>query len=343
MNKIYEHQLELNKMKLFEAEKGRKVWKRKHMSDVSIPKGETSPVKKKDLPQEPTSDLAPYTGADLAWDVAGTVDPTGVVDLANAARYAAKGQWGDAAISALGAIPYVGDLGKAGRVAKAVTKVDKPITVTAKRVYPKAASVTEVKPFKPSPKPTAGPAIPQSLPSANLPMQLPSSPSGGSLAVRKTGALAKTTRDIATGAAASEIIRAAKRVYDDANDNEDDDEDNSKSKMVIEPKPETQLNLQRLSVYDPGDPSGYSKSVVAKRGHEELPHGYHPFFTGPIGIETNRRRSTYAHKMGLPESIENENIIKNRIKNSVKNYLKSQEGKKLNNHLENIRKSIDLR
>ncbi|MDP3462798.1 MAG: RHS repeat-associated core domain-containing protein, partial [Bacteroidales bacterium] len=49
-------------------------------------------------------------------DVAGIADPTGLVDLGNALIYAGRGQWGNAGISALAIIPYIGDVGKAGRL-----------------------------------------------------------------------------------------------------------------------------------------------------------------------------------------------------------------------------------
>ncbi len=49
-------------------------------------------------------------------DVAGIADPTGLVDLGNALIYAGRGQWGNAGISALAIIPYIGDVGKVGRL-----------------------------------------------------------------------------------------------------------------------------------------------------------------------------------------------------------------------------------
>src|SRR5690606_16112813 len=51
-------------------------------------------------------------------DVAGIADPTGIADLTNAVIYVARGQLGNAAISAMGILPYVGDLGKAKRLGK---------------------------------------------------------------------------------------------------------------------------------------------------------------------------------------------------------------------------------
>ena len=50
-------------------------------------------------------------------DLAGIADPTGVVDGVNAIIYLGRGRWADAGISALALIPYIGDAGKAGRLA----------------------------------------------------------------------------------------------------------------------------------------------------------------------------------------------------------------------------------
>jgi len=49
-------------------------------------------------------------------DVVGIADPTGIADAANAVGYAARGEWGKAAISAISAIP-LGDIAKAGKYA----------------------------------------------------------------------------------------------------------------------------------------------------------------------------------------------------------------------------------
>jgi hypothetical protein len=53
-------------------------------------------------------------------DLVGVVDPTGVVDVVNAVGYALRGKWGSAAVTALGIIPYVGDVAKAGKAGHAV-------------------------------------------------------------------------------------------------------------------------------------------------------------------------------------------------------------------------------
>jgi hypothetical protein len=50
----------------------------------------------------------------------GVFDPTGAVDVVNAVGYALRGKWGSAAVTALGIIPYVGDVAKAGKAGHAV-------------------------------------------------------------------------------------------------------------------------------------------------------------------------------------------------------------------------------
>ena len=49
-------------------------------------------------------------------DIAGIFDPTGIVDGVNAIIYASRGEWVNAGISALAIVPYIGDLGKGGRL-----------------------------------------------------------------------------------------------------------------------------------------------------------------------------------------------------------------------------------
>jgi len=50
-------------------------------------------------------------------DIIGVADPTGIVDLINGGVYGVRGQWGNAAISAAGIIPYIGDTAKGGKYA----------------------------------------------------------------------------------------------------------------------------------------------------------------------------------------------------------------------------------
>ncbi len=53
-------------------------------------------------------------------DLVGIIDPSGVADFANAALQIRNGDYSGAGLSALGLIPYVGDIAKAGKVGKDV-------------------------------------------------------------------------------------------------------------------------------------------------------------------------------------------------------------------------------
>ncbi|MCJ8155264.1 hypothetical protein MKJ01_15980 [Chryseobacterium sp. SSA4.19] len=59
-------------------------------------------------------------------DVAGTVEPTPVADVANGIWYAIEGDYRNAAVSGLAVVPYLGDLGKAGKYGgKIITQIQK--------------------------------------------------------------------------------------------------------------------------------------------------------------------------------------------------------------------------
>lgn len=303
MNKIYEQQLSLNKFKIEEK--------------VAT---QTKKSNKVQEPEEPKSDLADYTGVDMAWDAAGTVDPTGVVDLVNAGRYALKGRFGDAAISLAGVIPYAGDLAKLGRAGKAVGKA--------------VGAGVDVKGFKVT-KPVKVEPVAPSKQKTKLDLDTPRTIGSSGSTGRRT-MLKRAAANTAAGAAGFAIGHTLA----DLEKNRPSDDEKEFKKMIVEPPHQTQLDIRKLGVFDPGEASGYAKSVITRRGGESEHPGYHPYFTGPMNVELQRRRSSYAHSKGLPESVENENIIKRKIKSSVNNYLKSKEGRKLNDHLENIRKTI---
>lgn len=60
-------------------------------------------------------------------DIVGIVDPSGAADLANAALQYRNGEYLGAALSAVGLIPYAGDLVKAGRVGKDVNVISSTV------------------------------------------------------------------------------------------------------------------------------------------------------------------------------------------------------------------------
>ena len=334
MDKIYENQLKLNRRKINESG----PWKRKSISDVTIPSGEqidfpkttVTPSKKtKKEVEEPS--VEDYVKSDLAWDVASLADPTGTVDLANAVRYATKGDWVGAGLSTLGAIPVVGNLATIGKMGKtaislakttkpvtALAKIEKPTVAVARRIYPKADTVTEIKPL----------------------VKTATSSIAGKPIVKAAGktAIAAAAGSVVGSALTNAVKNIKPKKYD-----EDEDEDSKKNKITLEPIPIPQLDIHKVSIGDPGPASAYAKSELSRRsGAENLPPGYHPYFTGPVNVELNRRRSYFSQTHGLPESIQHENNIKNKIKTSVNKYLKSKEGFELNKHLQSIKNNIDL-
>ena len=76
--------------------------------------------------------------AQLAADVAGVADPTPIVDLTNAGVSLVRGDLTGAALRAISAVPYAGDvIGKTGLAARAALKAG-PKAVKAAKVGKKA-------------------------------------------------------------------------------------------------------------------------------------------------------------------------------------------------------------
>jgi len=59
--------------------------------------------------------LSARNGVEFALDVVGTFDPTGVADSANTANLTAQGRYGDAALTAAGVVPVLGDVAGKGK------------------------------------------------------------------------------------------------------------------------------------------------------------------------------------------------------------------------------------
>jgi hypothetical protein len=75
-------------------------------------------------------------------DIVGIFDPTPVSDGINVGLSAKKGNWGDAIISGIGIIPYVGDLAKLGKVEKDVKIIEKAVELT--KAEKRAAKLSKV-------------------------------------------------------------------------------------------------------------------------------------------------------------------------------------------------------
>tara|TARA_Y100000588_G_scaffold131606_1_gene144279 strand:- start:1650 stop:2060 length:411 start_codon:yes stop_codon:yes gene_type:complete len=66
-----------------------------------------------------------YQATEVALDVTGTIDPTGIVDTAHAAKLTSEGRYTDAAITAAGVVPGVGDAAKIAKYARMIPGSDK--------------------------------------------------------------------------------------------------------------------------------------------------------------------------------------------------------------------------
>ncbi|NZA25845.1 DNA/RNA non-specific endonuclease [Luteimonas sp. SJ-92] len=64
-----------------------------------------------------------------ALDIVGIFEPTPFADLTNTGISIARGNWLDAGLSVLGVIPYVGDLGKLGKLPRLAGTVDNAIAI----------------------------------------------------------------------------------------------------------------------------------------------------------------------------------------------------------------------
>jgi len=63
----------------------------------------------------------------MAFDLAGIVDPTPVSDGASGLLALSRGQWLDAALSGLSMVPYVGDLAKAGKLPRYLKSLERAV------------------------------------------------------------------------------------------------------------------------------------------------------------------------------------------------------------------------
>ncbi len=61
----------------------------------------------------------------MGLDVIGIFEPTPFADLTNTGISAVRGNWGDAALSVIGVIPYAGDLAKLGKIPKWLKTIEK--------------------------------------------------------------------------------------------------------------------------------------------------------------------------------------------------------------------------
>jgi hypothetical protein len=106
----------------------------------------------------------------------------------------------------------------------------------------------------------------------------------------------------------------------------------------------TDVQLSRLLGLDPGEVTGYEKSQVnlqkGRGGEQFLP----TFYMTPSQM-ANIRRSTQSQRAAVPtyESFDgdmHDSLLKHKVKIAVNQYLKSKQGEDLNNHLNDVRKTL---
>jgi hypothetical protein len=85
-----------------------------------------------------------HWGIHTGLDIAGCIDPTPICDTLNAAGYAGEGDWTNVVISAGAVIPYVGDVGKAGKYTATGLKAADRIA-DARRIWSKGRAASRVK------------------------------------------------------------------------------------------------------------------------------------------------------------------------------------------------------
>ncbi|HJZ59378.1 MAG TPA: hypothetical protein VKE74_30820, partial [Gemmataceae bacterium] len=78
-----------------------------------------------DDPEELGKDLL-----EMALDLVGCFDQTGISDAASALLAFSRGHWFDAGLSAIGIIPAIGDLAKAGKLPKYLKTIEKVVLLT---------------------------------------------------------------------------------------------------------------------------------------------------------------------------------------------------------------------
>lgn len=71
-------------------------------------------------------------------DIIGLFDPSGLADFANSGIYLSVGDYGNAALSAVGILPYIGDLAKCSRLKKGLDAVEAIVKTNKHHLIPKA-------------------------------------------------------------------------------------------------------------------------------------------------------------------------------------------------------------
>ncbi len=250
-------------------------------------------------------------------------------DLKNAAIRALRGEFGDAALNLISAIPYAGTavgagkLGKAALAAADAGKTTKAVTSgveTGKEIVPYVAktgvkSGKEIDPYVAKTgkelAPIAAKVGKEAAPTATK-------------AQSSLGRLARIGGLVGTGTVLASALRG-------------DGEEPTPMDTPTEVKA-GDPGLYKLGTFG-SQASPYAKSTRPSSSREFSAPGYHPFFTMPSDVATEYRR----RDINLPESKDYnlDNVYYKRAYKAVNRYLNSPHGKELNNHLNAIKSTIE--
>lgn len=264
-----------------------------------------------------------------------------VWDLKNAGLRALRGEFGDAALNLVSAIPYAGtavgagrlgkaaltaadvasDVEKAGDVSKAV-KIGTTGVETGKEIVPYVAK-TGVK--------TGKEIVPYVAKTGKelVPIAAKVGKEAAPIAAKAPSALSRLAK---VGGIAGTVGTAGLLASSLLNGEEEPGEVEEVPVRVGEP------GLYKLGSFS-SQASGYAKSTRPTSSREFSAPGYHPFFTMPSDVATEYRR----RDINLPESKDYnlDNVYYKRAFKAVNRYLNSPHGKELNNHLNSIRSTIE--
>jgi len=312
---------------------------------------------------------------------------SGAIDLANAGVYGARALYNlakgntekakelgwEAGLNALFAIPFIGDMGQAGKLGKQVMGADKAAQAvkasnsglkaaeTVAKAAPEAAQVVQrgartvnrtpgavrqrpPRPGAPARQPVSvGAGVSPTLKVGRTGSTVGKAAASAGRGAGKAGKSAKAIAGGAVGLGAAGII--AKAVSDTIKKKKSSGDDVPEE--IIRPENRVPVGVMhsRLGEWEPGEPSGYAHSIHPRSSsdrHDRFGAAWNQF---DIGLQHNARRASYAQKTALPtfENYENnEPDLSSKVKFAVNKYLNSKEGSALKNHLDKVKKSIEL-
>lgn len=231
----------------------------------------------------------------------------------------------------VGQRPLTGTPDTTARVLPATPTPVVPTRPSAPPARPKTVPPTP----RPQPVPGKAPSAPVSprppTPGqTKIPVRVPPKPS----ALRSLGNTIVPSLAIGAGMGIGQGIATGTGT---AGSGDGDDNRVSKGEEILDKRFTDRIMLDKLGIFDVGDPGAYTKSTVKVKNREENP--FNPKWAiDPATAEILRsREQTYRQ---YTESYDENNFLKNRVKVAVNKYLKSPEGYKLNKHLETLKKNL---